>query len=108
MDVLRIVYFTLMDFFLFPVLDKVIISMPRSDLQDCFTVEIEEDTTWDGSLKPSLASAMPSNSEWTSDSTSDYDVSLCIDCLKDATRDLVKQPWLDSRYKTLSSIRARI
>jgi hypothetical protein len=102
MDVLRSVYFTLMDFVLFPVLDKVMRHLPRSDdLQDCFTVEIEDNIKWDSSLKPFLASALHSHSEWKADNVSDYDVSLCLTCLKDSTQDLMKQPWLDNRYRTL-------
>jgi hypothetical protein len=93
MDVLRSVYFALMDFVLFPVLDKVLSPVPCSDdLQDLFTVEIEEDTKCDSNLNPSIASAIPSHSEWKAASASDHDVSLCIDCIKDATQDLVKQP----------------
>jgi hypothetical protein len=89
-------------FFLLPVLDKVLNHMPCSDdLQDCFTVEIVEDTKWDSILKPSLASVLPSHSEWKAASASDHDVSLCIDCTKDATRDIVKQPWFGNWYRTL-------
>jgi hypothetical protein len=43
-----------MNFVLFPVLDKVMCPMPRSDdLQVLYTVEIEEDTNWDSSLNTS-------------------------------------------------------
>jgi hypothetical protein len=102
MDVLRSVYFDLMEFVLYPVLYKVLRPMPRpDDLQDCFTVEIEEDTKWDSSLTPSLASALPSHSELKAASASDHDMSLCLDFLKDTTQDLMKQPWLDNRYRTL-------
>jgi hypothetical protein len=102
MGVLHRVYFALMDVVLFPVLDKVLRHMPHSDdLQDCFAVEIEEDTKWDSSLKPSLTYALPSHSEWKAAIASDHDVSLCLDCLKDANQDIMKQPWLDNHYRTL-------
>jgi hypothetical protein len=44
---------------------------------------------------------LPSHYEWKATSASDHDVSLCLDCLKDVTQDLMKQPWLDTPSRTL-------
>jgi hypothetical protein len=89
-----------MDFVLFPSLKDTVTAKPRSnDLQDFFTVEIEEDVEQYVSLK--VASALPSQSKWKYVCSSDHYVSLCLQCLSYLSRDPKKQSWLDGHYKTL-------